>query len=44
MDAVFNLLDFPDSVYLAGAIAAWLAYCGNRGKHMTLTHLKKEES
>lgn len=43
MDTVLNLLDFPDSVYLAGAIAAWLTYCGVRGKHMQLNHLKKEE-
>ncbi len=44
MDAFLDLLDFPDSVYLAGAVTAWLAHCGIRGKHMKLNHLKKEES
>ena len=44
MDAFLNFLDFPDSVYLAGAVSVWIAYCGIRGKHMKLNHLKKEES
>lgn len=44
MDAVLDLLTFPDSVYLAGAVTAWIALCGIRGKHMKLNHLKKEES
>lgn len=44
MDAVLDLLTFPDSVYLAGAVTAWIAHCGIRGKHMKLTPSKKEES
>ena len=44
MDAFLDLLVFPDSVYLAGAVTAWIAHCGIRGKHMKLTPSKKEES
>lgn len=44
MDAVLDLLTFPDSVYLVGSITAWIVHCGIRGKHMKLTHMKKEES
>lgn len=44
MGTFLDLVTFPDSVYLAGAITAWIVHCGIRGKHMKLNHLKKEES